>query len=476
MKGKMYLARNIGLLTISQLGSKLLNFLLVPLYTSLLTTSEYGTYDLFSTTISLLIPILTLNVADSALRFTIDKNSDKKGILSICIKFFFISTILLGTMILIISRIGANNPLASYSLYFFYLFVVTSLNGITVNYVRGLDRIKVVVISGIICSVTMILLNILFLIIIDLGLRGYFLANILALSIQNLYLWLVTKSYKYISINTIDADLQKEMLDYSAPLIINNISWWISSVSDRYIVTFLCGIATNGIYSVGYKIPSIINVFQTIFNQAWTLSAVQDFDPDDKSGFFTDMYNSYNFCMTMIGSILIILTKFLARLLYAKEFYVAWQYAPFLMIATVFGALSGYIGAIFAAVKDSKIFARSSVVGALVNIIFNIALINSIGTIGAAIATAISYIVTWSIRIVTVKKYIKLRVRFTRDVIAYSILGIQSILFLICTETLLLYSIEIILIFSIILLFKHELGSAFKLVKGRRGKRNESTN
>ena len=83
------------------------------------------------------------------------------------------------------------------------------------------------------------------------------------------------------------------MIAYSAPLVLNAIGWWVNSASDRYVVTWLCGLAVNGIYSVGYKIPSIINVFQTIFNQAWFLSAVKEFDPQDKDGFFITPNGSF---------------------------------------------------------------------------------------------------------------------------------------------------------------------------------------
>ena len=60
--------------------------------------------------------------------------------------------------------------------------------------------------------------------------------------------------------------------------------------------------------------------------------------------------------------------------MYAKDFYVAWKYVPWLTIAIVFGAMSGYIGGIFAAVKDSKIFAKSTVCGAITNVILNLIL------------------------------------------------------------------------------------------------------
>ena len=65
MKGKRYLAKNIAFLTVGQFGTKLLVFFLVPLYTSVLTSAEYGTYDLYSATVGLFVPILTLNISDA---------------------------------------------------------------------------------------------------------------------------------------------------------------------------------------------------------------------------------------------------------------------------------------------------------------------------------------------------------------------------------------------------------------------------
>jgi O-antigen/teichoic acid export membrane protein len=261
------------------------------------------------------------------------------------------------------------------------------------------------------------------------------------------------------------------MVVYSRPLMINNISWWISSASDRYIVTWLCGLAINGIYSVGYKIPSILNIFQTIFNQAWTISAVQDFDADDKNGFFTRMYNMYNFGMVAVCSVLIVLTKGIAHILYAKDFYVAWQYVPFLLLATLFGALSGYIGGIFAAVKDANIFAKSSIIGAIVNVILNIILILLFGSIGAAISTAISYVVTWALRMMHVKKYINLKCSMTRDITTYLLLVLQGAMLFIPIQTLLIYIVECGLLILILFLNKDQLQFILNkaLKKGKSG-------
>ena len=214
---------------------------------------------------------------------------------------------------------------------------------------------------------------------------------------------------------------------------------------------FFCGLAENGIYSVASKIPSILNIFQTIFNQAWTLSAVRDFDAEDKDNFFTNTYRIYNFLMVIVCSAIIVVDKILAKLLYANDFYIAWRYVPWLTIAILFGAISGYIGGFFAAVKDSKIFAKSTLYGAFTNILLNLLLVPFIGVLGASIATALSYLEVWAFRYWHSRKYIKINNRLIRDCISYAVLVIQSVVLLCIYQDLILYIIELIL-FTIILL------------------------
>lgn len=56
------LAVNTGLFAISSFGSKIISFLLLPLYTAVLSTGDYGTVDLINSTVGLLVPLLTLNI------------------------------------------------------------------------------------------------------------------------------------------------------------------------------------------------------------------------------------------------------------------------------------------------------------------------------------------------------------------------------------------------------------------------------
>ena len=414
-------------LTIGQFGTRLLSFFLVPLYTSILTSAEYGTYDLYCVTVSLFIPILTLNIADSATIFLLNKKSQWNEIVCISLKQYVYSVLLFSTLMCINRVLDLFPLLNAHPVFILLMFALNGLSQLLLNFARGFDRIKDVAVSGVLCSAVMIALNIVFLIPLRMGLVGYYLAFIGGAFVQSAYLFISLKIFKFIRTMEQEENLKKEMLSYSCPMMFNSISWWVNSVSDRYIVTWLCGIVQNGVYSVAYKIPSILNMFHGIFSQAWTLSAVQDFDRDDKNGFFSKMYGLYNMCMTCLCSLLIACARPMAWLLYAKEFYEAWRFVPFLLVASLFGALSGYLGGIFAAVKDSKSFAVSTVAGAVLNIILTIVLIHFIGTLGAAIATVASYILVWAMRMFWAKKIMCLNVSSAKNCIAYALLVVQCI-------------------------------------------------
>ena len=447
-----YLAKNIGLLMLSSFATKLLSFFLVPLYTNILTTTEYGISDLFRATIGILIPILTVNIQESVLRFSLDGKYDKQSVLSVGMRYLLIGLVVVIVLLGINNIFGFYDLLSTYAMYFFLMFFSQVLSGIMLAYIRGINRIADLSFSSVINSLVIIICNILFLVVFRWGLIGYFLANIIGPFVQCIYIIVRAKVFEDVRFGNIDPDVSKEMTTYSRPLIVNSIGWWINNAADKYVVIYFLGMAANGIYSVAGKIPSILNIFQSIFAQAWTLSAVKDYDPDDKNGFFAKTYATYNCMMTVGCSALIVANKMLARILYAKDFYVAWQYVPWLTVAIVFGSLSGYIGGFFSAVKNSKIFGQSTLIGAVCNVVLNFTLTPRIGAMGAAIATAVSYVIVWMFRLVHSRKYIKLRIRLVRDCITYVVLVTQTVVLLVMDGRI-MYTIEIGMFVGIVILY-----------------------
>lgn len=452
-----YLAKNVGLLVLSSFATKLLSFFLVPLYTSVLTTGEYGTYDLFNTTVGVLLPILTMNVQEGVLRFALDRDYDRGALVTVGTRYTLIGTGIVAAGLGVLLATGLFPFGATYALYFLLMFASQALSGLVSFYIRGIDRVRDLSISSVVASAVTIALNIVLLLPMHMGLDGYFLANILGPLAQVAYIAIAAKMPRDTHLTKRYAEQSKEMLAYARPLIANSIAWWVNNVSDRYIVIFFCGIAANGVYSVASKIPSILNVFQTIFNQAWSLSSVKDFDPEDRDGFFAHTYAAYNCLMTLVCSAIIVADKVLARFLYANDFYVAWQYVPWLTIAILFGALSGYVGGFFTAVKDSKVFATSTVAGAVTNVALNFVLVPLMGPLGAAISTAVCYVEVWVIRLGQSRKYIRLRVRLGRDVASYLLLVVQSVALLLISEPLPMYGVVGGLFVVIALLYFRDL-------------------
>lgn len=135
----------------------------------------------------------------------------------------------------------------------------------------------------------------------------------------------------------------------------------------------------------------------------------------------------YNSCMVLVTSIIMLFNVLLSKILYSKNFFEAWHYVPSLLFATLFSALAGYMGGIFSAVKDTKTCAYSTFISAGVNIILNIILIKKLGIIGAAYATLVAYVVSWIIRVLASRRYIKMRVSWCKSILSYALTSKKAI-------------------------------------------------
>lgn len=423
-----YLAKNTILFTISSFGSKILTFMLVPLYTNVLTTAEYGIADIISTSAILIGYIFTLNISDAILRYAIDDNDNAKKILAFGFKIILIGTAILCLVLAVIWKLAIlswDNYCYIFLVLYYFFFV---LNSVFSNYLRAIDHIKAVAIGGILTTLVTIVSNIVFLLIIKTGLIGYLISMILGVFATCIYQMLVIRMplINYFNLTCSD-NYKKEMLRYSIPLIFNGIAWWMNSSLDKYFIIAMIGAGANGVYSVAYKIPTLLTMVQSIFNQAWNLSAIKEFDKNDMDGFFANTYSVYNAGIVIASSLLIVINIPIAKILFAKDFFEAWHYAPLLLLSTMFSALSGFIGSIFTAAKDSKVFAISTVSAALINAILNAILIPKYEIYGAAIATLISFFLIWIIRLLCSYKYMRWTINVKKDVVAYLLLVIQVI-------------------------------------------------
>jgi len=421
------LLKNIGLFTIGSIGSKIVTFLMVPLYTAILSTKEYGTVDLVSSTVQLLTPVLLLSIQDATLRFGMDPNYKKEDVLSTSLNIILKGTIVLFLGLFILQILKIVNLSFSYLVFLFISFVLGSVNTCFILYLKAKNNASVIAVSGILSTLAVCISNVFCLIVFRLGVNGYMFSYLLGLAIQVVYQFIFGKIYKEIRLKNYN-DLSKQMMAYSSPLIANSISWWVNNASDRYILTWVSGVAVNGIYSISYKIPTILAVFQGIFYNAWSISAISEFDEVDNDGFIGNNYIAYSFISFSICSFLLLINIPIARIFYTGDFFIAWQCVPFLLVGTVFSGISQFEGALFAAKKKTKDVSFTTIIGATVNTICNLIFINLWGAIGAAISTMFGYFVIWVIRTLLIRGFVKMKVQWNIHIASLIFLIIQAFL------------------------------------------------
>ncbi|MCI9141341.1 MAG: oligosaccharide flippase family protein [Lachnospiraceae bacterium] len=402
-----YLLKNIGYITVGNFASRLMSFILVPVYTTKLSTAEYGSVDLVFTTLSLLLPILSLEINEAVLRFSLSENVTKKdSIFSIGVAIssfsFFIFIVLFPITLFF-------ETFREYWLYIIMLYMTNVVYVCLSQFAKGNRYIKEYSICGFIHTIITAFLNILFLVVFECKVNGYLLSYILGYIFASLYLVIILyKDIKILSFRKIERSDVKQMLRYSVPLIPNAVCWWINNASDKYILAIFCNTAMVGLYSIAYKIPSLLSVVSSIFFSAWQISAVDDFGKKECQVFYSKIYRAFFILNALVCVILITGSKQIAYILYANDFFDAWRYSVILICAYFINALSTFLGTIYTTSQKTKMLLLSSLIAAIINIVMNLLLIPIFGAFGAAIATLASYGVVFVVRIYDTRKIIPL--------------------------------------------------------------------
>ena len=424
--GRKYrsLSLNIILFSIGVWGSRLISFVFLPLYTSVLSTPDYGSADLVFTTAQLLLPLITVNIQDAVLRFSLDSKYRSEDVISAGIQVILTGSLILAIALPFIyaTRLISMSP--QYPLFLFFYCLFNALQQSLSMYLKAENKTQLIVISGLLNTLTTCVMNIIFLIPLHLGVTGYLLANLLGSVFASALMFFAGGVFRSAHFR-LNFTLLKAMVRYSSPLVFGSLSWWVNNASDRYIVTFFCGLSVNGVYAVAYKIPSILSTVQSGFYNAWSVSAITEYDPGDKDGFIGNVYSMFACASFLMCSVILIGNPILARFLYAKEFFHAWCYVPPLLLGNVFNGLALFEGCIFTAAKKSLEVAHTTVLGALINTALNFVLIYALGPLGAAVATMIGYFSIWILRTVHLKSIIAMKVNWRIHALSMLVLTAQ---------------------------------------------------
>lgn len=397
-----YLIKNTAIFALGNFAPKIISFFLVPLYTIVLSTNEYGTVDLIATICTIAVPVLTMNIMEAVMRFSLDKGADRDKITKIGIIILFCG-MLLGLIIIPVCNIFERMSSIGVLVYF---YVVCAASAQVFLYIlRGKEQLMYYSIGNVINTFLIAAFNILFLLVFKMGIEGYLLAFTLANAIVAVYALIVGKGYRSFA-SALDFSMMKQMLKYSVLLIPNSLMWWIMNSSDHIMVTSMISVAANGIYAISYKLPSLVSIITTVFNQAWSYSAIREEGSKDEEEYNNDVLKKLTCIVVLIGLLILVFAKPFLKVYVASEYYSSWKYISFLTVGLVYATLATFMATSYTVHKDSAGYLCSATFGALLNVAMNFMLIPHFGIYGAALATCISYIAVFIFRLFHTRKYL----------------------------------------------------------------------
>ena len=453
---------NTLIFTLGKFGSRMITFLLVPLYTNVLSVEEYGTGDFVITCSYLIVPIISLVFQDAILRFGLKEGESRNQVALNSFIVFCVGTLVTFLMIPVWTLYESLN---SWKWYLTALIISNNACNIFFTYAKVKNQNKLFAFSSILQTFILAVINILLLVVFKYGVKGYLMANIVANIVPAIFIIFKTNIIVDACKARFNIKLFNEMLVYSIPLIANNLSWWVLNSSNRVMIEYFISASALGLYTAASKIPAFLSIITSVFSSAWSISSIKDYDSSKDKYFYSNIFKIFSTIMHLGASFIILTIKPLMFIYVGHEFFKSWVYVPFLVLGAVYFAYSTFFGAIYGAVKKNKMVTITTLVAAVVNISFNMLLIPYIGIMAASIATLLGYATIGFYRMFNSKKYFSFPIDYKTLFLNSFILIIQC---LCVTYDLYGYAISIVALCSLIIINIDDLRVVYNKILRRK--------
>jgi len=407
-----FLLGNTLVFALGGLAIKAVSLVLMPLYTTALTAGEYGTAELLNSAIEIVLPLLSAGVVEALYRFSIDDDVPKD-------ELFAGSLVVLGGGVVcagVACALGRVLWNMEHAGSFFVLFCSVCVFKATTQLARGLGHVRRFVAYGLINALAMVVSTYLLLVRAHLGVEGYLWSFTIGYLVGGLVAFLGSAEYRLLAPFRVDRDLLRRMLVYSLPLVPNLLSWWLVSVSGRYVVLWGSGVVAAGLFTAASKMPALVNIVASVFQQAWQYSTAREINSPDRGAFFGVVMRGYSLATLTVAGLVIALNRPISRVMLQSEFAEGWRYVPLLMLVASFGVISIFFESFYQALKNSGVLMASTALGAGVNVVLGVALVPFMGPWGAGLAGAVAYMLVLVVRARDLRRRINLpidRLRLT---------------------------------------------------------------
>lgn len=429
------LALNVALFAANAMATKLISFFLVPLYTYFMSAGEYGLTDMSLTVIGLLTPLVTLDIAESAVRYIVGDRLRTDEYTTVALGITLVSVVLV-VLITPLLDLGAFGGLGAYKGWFVLAYATSALMAMCGQVARGMNKVKLIPICAVASSLVTLALAVVLIGTAGMGVVGYFIsvsagpaiATVLYLTVGGIGSAAIRGAHAITLLSRGELkELVAPMLRYSLPLIPNALFWWMSSSINRLFITGMLGISASGMFAAASKVPNLINTAYSVFQQAWQLSAFQESEDDGLSRFFSTVFTLVQAGMTALCALLSFTAPWIAAILLQGETYGAWPMIGILLLSNLFNVFATFYGTVYSTTMHTTFIMKTTVFGALSCVILTPVLIPFIGTFGACVASVIGQGLVFVMRAIDSRKYLRFDVGWPCLIPTIAVLVIQAL-------------------------------------------------
>ena len=404
----------------------ILGFALLPILTSFYTTEEFGVYSILLVMGAFASSIFYLGASSALGRFYYEENTEKYK--KIIVSSAFQITLAGALLLIILATIFA--PYISilvfkskiYSLQVqltFYGVAFTFLLNLLTLILRYDNKSTLFMIITIIGVVLNFIVTYTLLTRYSLGITAPLTGSLVSSFISFILLLFYIEGYltfkvekKYLII----------LLEFGIPALFTGLLYYVLDLVDRFIIKDLLGFAEVGVYSLGYKIASVINVLVIVpFCLIWAPFRMQNSKNEEQTKTLMIKVTSYMF---IIGFLIILAAILYSRILMSiffkkLEFLEATTIIPILIMGILFFGLQNILDYGINLHKKLQYYIITSLCGVTFNIIANYTFIPIFGYKAAAYVTMFTYVLTTALIFIFSSKFFKVHLEWARIIVPF---------------------------------------------------------
>ncbi len=413
-------AKQTSIYSLGNLLPKLVGFLLLPLYTDHLTTAEYGILAILQATGFVLIGIFSFNLHTAMLRW-LAQEKDESAQRSIVFTTLVSTAMIVAVLQIILLPFSSsfskvffdNTDFTNYFILLFWSSGFGILNNVPLNLIRFKEKPLFYIVLTTAKFSVILLLNIYFIAFMNMGVEGIILSEL----IGNMLLMIVASRFIIYNISLrFNIPVLKDMFKYGFPLIFSTTFSLALTLGDRYIIKILLDDSSVGIYSLGHKIASIINVFIIqSFQLGFLPIAFKKFGEPNANRFYSKVLTYFVFLLVLSALFLSFfgqeLIKFMAE---NNSYWAAYTVIPVISLAFVFKGIQYVVSLGFHYTKKTSYNAYIVMATSIVNVSLNFLIIPSLGYYGAGLSMLASLIIMLVLTYVYAQRLYKIQYESTK--------------------------------------------------------------